>query len=209
VPYADFGDPQSLNLYGYVRSIPTTRTDVDGHKGEAAVWELFDNLELSAPLWTLGSVALPGLLGGGLGYYAIDTVSSNNYTRADAEMQAQVALNRIAIQINEMARAGKSTERLRKEWEKLTGKKWPKDPNTGGNQDAHHKDARADGGPDTAENIEPKPHNDHVDHHKKNGDFKRWGKRAHRSPPNPPNPEPPQPDPAKQEPSQPKGDDPK
>jgi RHS repeat-associated protein len=31
VPYADFGDPQSLNLYGYVRGLPTTRADADGH----------------------------------------------------------------------------------------------------------------------------------------------------------------------------------
>jgi RHS repeat-associated protein len=31
VPYADFGDPQSLNLYSYVRSLPTTKTDPDGH----------------------------------------------------------------------------------------------------------------------------------------------------------------------------------
>jgi RHS repeat-associated protein len=33
VPYADFGDPQSLNLYTYVRNIPTTRFDADGHLG--------------------------------------------------------------------------------------------------------------------------------------------------------------------------------
>jgi len=33
VPYADFGDPQSLNLYTYVRNIPTTRFDTDGHDG--------------------------------------------------------------------------------------------------------------------------------------------------------------------------------
>jgi RHS repeat-associated protein len=32
VPYADFGDPQSLNLYGYVRDIPTTGIDADGHQ---------------------------------------------------------------------------------------------------------------------------------------------------------------------------------
>jgi len=32
IPYADFGDPQSLNLYSYVRSIPTTRYDADGHQ---------------------------------------------------------------------------------------------------------------------------------------------------------------------------------
>ncbi len=31
VPYADFSDPQSLNLYTYVRNIPTTRYDADGH----------------------------------------------------------------------------------------------------------------------------------------------------------------------------------
>jgi hypothetical protein len=31
VPYADFGDPQSLNLYEYVRGLPTTQIDADGH----------------------------------------------------------------------------------------------------------------------------------------------------------------------------------
>lgn len=31
VPYADFGDPQSLNLYSYVRNSPITRVDADGH----------------------------------------------------------------------------------------------------------------------------------------------------------------------------------
>jgi RHS repeat-associated protein len=31
VPYADFGDPQSLNQYSYVRNIPTSKADLDGH----------------------------------------------------------------------------------------------------------------------------------------------------------------------------------
>jgi len=31
VPYAVFGDPQSLNLYGYVRNDPVTMADADGH----------------------------------------------------------------------------------------------------------------------------------------------------------------------------------
>jgi RHS repeat-associated protein len=31
VPYSDLGDPQSLNLYGYVRDVPTSRADPDGH----------------------------------------------------------------------------------------------------------------------------------------------------------------------------------
>jgi RHS repeat-associated protein len=34
VPYADILDPQSLNLYTYVRNMPTTRADADGH-----IWE--------------------------------------------------------------------------------------------------------------------------------------------------------------------------
>ena len=33
VPYAVFGDPQSLNLYGYVRNDPVSRADADGHFG--------------------------------------------------------------------------------------------------------------------------------------------------------------------------------
>jgi RHS repeat-associated protein len=31
VPYADLTDPQSLNLYSYVRNLPTTKMDGDGH----------------------------------------------------------------------------------------------------------------------------------------------------------------------------------
>jgi len=34
VPYAVFGDPQSLNLYGYVRNDPVSRADLDGHAAE-------------------------------------------------------------------------------------------------------------------------------------------------------------------------------
>jgi RHS repeat-associated protein len=32
VPYVDFGDPQTLNLYGYVRGLPTSKADLDGHQ---------------------------------------------------------------------------------------------------------------------------------------------------------------------------------
>jgi RHS repeat-associated protein len=34
VPYADFSDPQTLNLYGYVRENPSTYFDSDGHCGD-------------------------------------------------------------------------------------------------------------------------------------------------------------------------------
>ena len=35
VPYASFGNPQSLNLYSFVNNNPTTTRDADGHDGEA------------------------------------------------------------------------------------------------------------------------------------------------------------------------------
>jgi RHS repeat-associated protein len=43
VPYADFGDPQSLNQYSYVRNLPTTRIDADGHC--CAPYELADKVD--------------------------------------------------------------------------------------------------------------------------------------------------------------------
>jgi RHS repeat-associated protein len=38
VPYGDFADPQSLNLYSYVRNLPSTRLDLDGHDF-ASAWQ--------------------------------------------------------------------------------------------------------------------------------------------------------------------------
>ena len=40
VPYAEFGDPQSLNLYGYVRNSPSARIDLDGHSD---LWQKLRN----------------------------------------------------------------------------------------------------------------------------------------------------------------------
>jgi hypothetical protein len=31
VPYSDLGNPQSLNLYGYVNNNPLSHADADGH----------------------------------------------------------------------------------------------------------------------------------------------------------------------------------
>jgi RHS repeat-associated protein len=43
VPYADFGDPQTLNQYTYVRNLPTTKIDADGHC--CAPYELADAID--------------------------------------------------------------------------------------------------------------------------------------------------------------------
>lgn len=69
---------------------------------------------------------------------------------------------------------------MRKEWENGTGEKWPKEPDDPSkNQHAHHKVPLANGGYDGYPNIEPLPAKEHREHHKQNGDFKRWGKRRY------------------------------
>lgn len=70
-----------------------------------------------------------------------------------------------------------STPKIRRDWEKFYDEKWPKDPDTGWNQDAHHKKPHSEGGPHTPENIEPKTRKDHINHHKEKGDYKKWGKK--------------------------------
>jgi hypothetical protein len=68
---------------------------------------------------------------------------------------------------------------LRRMWERVTGKSWPKDNATGKNQDVSHKQAVADQGSNSVNNIEPLPHGEHMSMHKNKGDFRRWGARAH------------------------------
>jgi hypothetical protein len=77
----------------------------------------------------------------------------------------------------------KSSSTLRKQWEKFHDKVWPKDPKTGRNQDVAHKVPVADGGkPNDPQNYNPQPHDEHMQEHKDNGDFKRWGARSGQEP---------------------------
>jgi RHS repeat-associated protein len=100
VPYADFHNPQSLNLYGFVGGNPASKADPDGHDGAAATatWDLFaGGTDVSAGMWATGSVTLPGMLGGGLAYIALDTAASNNYTLADAGIRDVIATNQLMM----------------------------------------------------------------------------------------------------------------
>ncbi len=48
VPYAVFGDPQSLNLYGYVRNDPVSRADADGHDAaRLCSWDASDAVKMA------------------------------------------------------------------------------------------------------------------------------------------------------------------
>jgi RHS repeat-associated protein len=61
VPYADLTDPQSLNLYGYVRNNPLSHADADGHC--ATVWECVVAPVVTGVSWAAsGAAAGAGLL---------------------------------------------------------------------------------------------------------------------------------------------------
>jgi len=80
VPYADLSDPQSLNLYGYVRNNPMSKADADGHCPQCAL--ALEGAELGAEVGSLGGPigsAIGGLIGGAgallLGYELADAGS--------------------------------------------------------------------------------------------------------------------------------------
>jgi RHS repeat-associated protein len=75
VPYAIFGDPQSLNLYGYVRNNPINRADADGHQCGGETWDSktytlnsdtcdnnIEGLQLKVLMGALGHHGLPKAL---------------------------------------------------------------------------------------------------------------------------------------------------
>jgi RHS repeat-associated protein len=70
IPYADLDDPQSLNLYTYVRNIPTAKVDLDGHGCPPVcdavdmqkVKQLVDSAKPLAPLAPSAVAASPLLL---------------------------------------------------------------------------------------------------------------------------------------------------
>jgi RHS repeat-associated protein len=57
VPYAEFSDPQSLNLYSYVRNLPTTKIDSDGHDAMWIVDKKTGQTTLVIPVHYTGSSA--------------------------------------------------------------------------------------------------------------------------------------------------------
>ncbi|WP_181176335.1 hypothetical protein [Mesorhizobium sp. B2-3-5] len=72
----------------------------------------------------------------------------------------------------------KTNRTLKREWEILYGREWPKDPKTGRDMELSHEKPLADEGLDHVSNVWPRTKEDHVRRHKEAKDFPRWAKRA-------------------------------
>ena len=72
VPYAKLDDPQTLNLYSYIRNNPLTGVDADGHDGPGVVDEVEDFVE---GIWEEGVSKgwLPAAEGAGVSAGAVAT----------------------------------------------------------------------------------------------------------------------------------------
>lgn len=159
-----YGD--GINWYNYVGSDPINGSDSTGTDqnfldigpGAAVVTEVDDiqvtgiRLRMQTSTFNLFTPAAPG------------------------SVSEPVTIGQPDIVVSATRRT--SSKKLRKMWEDRYGKKWPIDPDTGRNQDAHHKTPLSEGGGDNPENIEPKTRKAHIEHHKANGDFRRWGARG-------------------------------
>lgn len=111
VPYANFGNPQSLNLYSYVENNPTTLGDLDGHDGtEGGVVEdaidviseeanaVANAVRASEAAKGLGTAAAVGAALGLEAYTLLDAHAIQ--VKAAADMQMQVEINKNVQQIN-------------------------------------------------------------------------------------------------------------
>jgi RHS repeat-associated protein len=173
-----------LNVYGYANGDPVNFSDPFGLQacdppGSCRAW----GMTIGSALGGLAGLAVAGVCTASSGVCALGAPKIVGFFASGG-----AALGGLLGEVLEQRRSGRS---LKKEWEEIHGIPWP----TG--CVAHHTCPLADGGEDSGENIEPLSPGDHVEHHKKKGDFKRWGERAKKRTkeepkPGDPNTEPPQ-----------------
>jgi RHS repeat-associated protein len=205
IPYGDLSDPQTLNLYGYVRNNPLGRADLDGHcttVEECAlhfIGSAWSGLRVAAATTVTETASVAAGVAGAVAAVFLATpalgdphehqiMQAVNDRGNQQQRQVQTADDSEPQPSPEPqvatngagARSGgrKPSSQIRKEWEAANDQKWPADATTGKNHDVSHETALADGGTNTLENIKPRPHPEHVDIHKQRGDFKRWGSRS-------------------------------
>jgi RHS repeat-associated protein len=98
VPYADITDPQSLNQYSYVRNIPTSDVDSDGHDGccktlpepTEADWKLIDQAGRGGIEISLSAMAAGAALVFGPVMIKPDILPGGTVGQSDSDEQAQI-----------------------------------------------------------------------------------------------------------------------
>lgn len=183
------GNSFNFNRYAYAGNNPIVNIDPNGKQEEDAEADAAENLQNARTLRPMvipqQSPSLPP---------AIDPAVLNESKIAQlAEPAGEIysklddAVNKILEPTvqgtqdkddNNSPTPRVSSKTLRSSWEKATGQTWPKDPDTGRNQDVSHIKPLADGGTNDVSNIEPKTRAEHTKEHQSNGDFQRWGRRS-------------------------------
>jgi hypothetical protein len=88
VPYAKFGDPQTLNLYSYVENAPVNRADADGH-----CLEDFCVLEIGALVAFAETPAGQRVINNGIGIAAGVGVAAIAYSSGAIDKLGQIGKN--------------------------------------------------------------------------------------------------------------------
>ena len=159
-------DPQSWNLYAYVRNQPLRYVDPTGHGDQGAT--------------AAASSCAQEQGGGGHTTCNVDTSgtttaqnNNNNQTQQKKGLWA-VLTGTVAAGVARI-----SPSAAHKLWEAANpGEKVPFDAVRGRFYDMAHNKALADGGTNAAGNLKPQEHAEHMAEHMENGDFARWGARA-------------------------------
>ncbi len=179
-------DPQFENLpsitpYNYCLWNPIILHDPDGEIPVETIWDVLNvvydlgaaayckiqgddagaNEHMEDVGWDLVAVAIPYVPAGARKAVKLASKGAKAVDKAVDTKKTVDKVNKVKTTVKR-----EPAKKSRNKWEKAYGKKWPKDPeNPQKNQDVSHKKALADGGTNEVENIEPKPHKEHMKEH--------------------------------------------